>query len=683
MGYRIKAPKREVAVAINNVNDFIYEFTRKRHFDKMPAETRARYNEYKKNNDFSGNMKLWVRDLDGQPAPVLDSSKYEDLYKLFQEAFEKMSQNKKKFKNKGATKKFFEEWFGDGKLFKAKQFSTDVKNKIADFVTNVLDVPPPARTQLANVLQNNLHLPDTFDYNRFVNQIRRGDYETDEDVRKILFSVLQYAHTYSDPAIYGGTVDPAYWPISIAHYDITTPIPPSTTVLDANPEKWQTTVYNPAFRFAMPHLLEQLIDSPSLLKDFKEFSGDTKISGQIEKGIEDTNYSDSKSPDYVPPKVEDKKNIFERFDDAVHTFKENTIDPWTNILRGTRRYFSPYSKTILEAMSKVKDKDGKPLKPTDGLQGILANKDAILKKVELSPTAKKHFAWFTEKMDTYSKTMPKAFDGALHNPNKMRQIVSQIIYDALADGKDDVAQAKTALEILSTMKYGIAHSRLADAMKKEEFVWLSHKDLSWNKYEGVQVVTKALDKMTKYAIIGTIRVGAAIRNKWMRDHTKLKNKRRRSNALNQAHNDFAAKNRRDKASAETHSSIVLNELALGHGEYTLPIANDADLANAKTVVLPTLAGTPDYDKLQNDIMMYEQAKIEQGRVATWEADHKDKYAELMAFWDMLESFGKSHQLTFAAGQMRKHFLQNYNTGNSKAQIKEEKFFAEHQHRYAA
>lgn len=668
----------EVAMAINNVKDFIYEFTRKRHFDQMPAETRARYDEYKKNKDFNGNMKFWVRDLDGQPAPVLDSSKYEDLYKLFQDAFEKMSQNKKKFKDKGATKKFFEEWFGDGKLFKPKQFSTEVKDKISDFVTNVLD--NPARTQLADVLKTHLDLSD---YGTFVNQVRRGDYETDPDVRSTLFKVLRYVHTYSDPMAYGGTVDPTYWPPAIARYDITAAVPPSTTTFDSNPEKWLTTVYNPAFRFAMPHLLEQLVDSPSLLKDFKEFSGDSTISGQIEKGIEDTNYSDSKSPDYVPPKVEDKKNIFERFDDAVHTFKENTIDPWTNILRGTRRYFSPYSKTILEAMSKVKDKDGKPLKPTDGLQGILANKDAILKKVELSPTAKKHFTWFTEKMDLYSKTMPSAFAGALHNPRKLRQIVSQIIYDALADGKSDVDQAKTALEILSTMKYGIAHSRLADAMKKEEFVWLSHKDLSWNKYEGVQFVTKALDKATKYAVIGAIRVGAAIRNKWMRDHTKLKNKHRRSDALNKAHSDFATKSRRDKTNAETHSSIVLNELALGHGEYTLPIANDADLANAKTVVLPTLVGTPDYDKLQNDIMMYEQAKIEQGRVATWEADHQDKYAELMAFWDMLESFGKSHQLTFAAGQMRKNFLKGYDRGTSRAQVMPVDFLSKRQRRYAA
>lgn len=836
--------KKGVAMAISNVKDFIYEYTRKRHFDQMPPETRARYDEYKKNKDFASgsNVESWVKDLDGHPVPSLDSAKYNDLYKMFQAMFENMAQNKKKFigKNK-AVETFFNNWFGDTKLFNHPQPEVGVDSKITDFVNEVLKHRDPViLSQIKNIFNPKnpdntnyyIGLPDDFDYNAFVSAVERGDYKTDAKVRSNLVKILNYVQNINANIAAGGGIDPKMWPAGLT-YDITAPVA-GGPALDPDPNKWFNAAYNPAFRFAMPNILSQLIDSKSLRDGVKDY--DSKgIIGQIENGINDTDYSNKSSKDYIAPKVSDKKNIFERFNDSVEKFKENSVEPWTNILRGTRRFFTPYSKTILDAISKVKTKDGKPLKPTDGLKGIIDNKDAILKKIELSPTAKKHFEWFVEKMDGYSKTMPKAFNGALYNPAKMRHIVEQLIYDTLADGKNDMAQAKTAMEILSTMKYGIMHSRLADAMKKEEFTWLSHKDLSWNKYDGVRIVTNALDKLTKYTIIGTVRVGAAIRNKWMRDHTKFRGKFK-NNLLNKAranalvdgvddinntfagldadlttargdyqtslnnlraagypsaanletaiNNDIAAKttlnqdlqnlnqklqNTQQKLDDETNKLQQLNQQKqrledekskldaiivdiddrLNDANALLPTLTDptqiaetnraiANLARAKAAAVRKQTKVQDdinnvvqpqinrqeqivqrrtmvrdrrqtnVNNKQNDIntlqsqidnkqqMLRNHNDIKDKMVAiaqqrrdvkqqkdNWKQNHPDKYLQLMAFWDMLESFGKSHHLTFAADQMRKRFLTNYNTGNSRAQMTQALYESKYERRHAA
>ena len=91
---------------INNVKDFIYEFTRQYHFDQMPPEVRARYDDYAANADFAGNMRFWHRDLEGKPLPLLHNSKLEKIYDLFQDVFENMAQNHDKFKETKATNNY-------------------------------------------------------------------------------------------------------------------------------------------------------------------------------------------------------------------------------------------------------------------------------------------------------------------------------------------------------------------------------------------------------------------------------------------------------------------------------------------------------------------------------------------------------------------------------------------------
>lgn len=669
---------KEASMAIDNVKDFIYEYCRKYHFDHMPPAVRERYNAYAKNKDFIGNMKYWARDLDGKPVPTLSSTKYEQLYNMFQAVFENMAQNQKKFAEKDGTKKFFNEWFGSGKMFTHPKPVPGVEAQIDDFVNNVLDRDRATTNQLKNIFKQYITLPDDFDYDSFVSDIRNKKYLTDSKIRDILFQMLNHAQSYSG-AGYQGT-----WPTTlITAYDIT-----GGGALDPDINKWFTSTYNHAFVFAAPKILDQLMKSESLRKDFAEFDFKQIISGKIKSAIEATDYSNESSKDFVPPVYADEKNVFQRIEDKANKIKQNQIDPWTNLLRGTRRYFSPYSKAIMEGMSgiKIKGKDGKsrPLAPTDGLKGILDNSEAISKKIlKTSPNGKEHFDWFVKRLKDYSSGMPKAFEGAFRNAKQMRAIVSQIIYDAVETGKVD--QAKTALEIISTMKYGFMHSRTMDALGQEDMTVLSDKGLSWNKYEGVKVVTTAMDKTAKLAFLGIGRGVALVRNGIMRRKTKLNGKSKKGSKLEEAHNDFVKQNTKDKHKTEIRSRNWLRALAAGRGQ-SGRVIDDADtgptsLEAAKTALAGLTPGTDDYKHLLKDIQQFEFMTNENKRLETWDKDHKDKYLELMAFWDMLETFTKSHQFTLAADKMRKKFLANFNTGASKAQQIQNEFTAAYANKY--
>ena len=252
--------------------------------------------------------------------------------------------------------------------------------------------------------------------------------------------------------------------------------------------------------------------------------------------------------------------------------------------------------------------------------------------------------------------MPKAFDGAFRNPKQMRAIVSQIIVDAINEGKAD--EAKSALEVLSTMKYGIMHSRTVDALGKEDMSVLSDKGLSWNKYEGVKFVTTAMDKTAKFAMLGAGRIVAAAWNQFgFRNNLKFRGK---TKTLEKAHKNWQDKNSVD----DTNAALTGLDASMR--------ANKRDITHARKDIKEALGvvGTrwkkgkellQNYNDLQFGEKTLKAQKIKlENNAQEWDDKHTDKYMELMAFWDMLESFWKSHQLTFAANKMRDNFLKERN-----------------------
>ena len=117
-----------------------------------------------------------------------------------------------------------------------------------------------------------------------------------------------------------------------------------------------------------------------------------------------------------------------------------------------------------------------------------------------SPTAAEHFDWFTKTMTSIKAKMPKAFEGALRNGRQMRAVISELIKTAVENGKEK--EAKTAMEVLSVIRYGFTTSKIMDTLKETDFTLFSDSKLSWNKNEATQFITKALDKSVKFAFMG-------------------------------------------------------------------------------------------------------------------------------------------------------------------------------------
>ena len=164
-------------------------------------------------------------------------------------------------------------------------------------------------------------------------------------------------------------------------------------------------------------------------------------------------------------------------------------------LRGDRLYFSNSAQLIFKALT------GTKFKPTDGLDKLLSSAGDIKKNLMYkSPRAVDHFDWMNKTLGELKNTMPKAFAGALKTGRQMKAIVSELVIKAVRENKMD--EAKTAMEVLSVVKYGYTTSKIMDALGNEKLSIFSDGGLSWNKNQAVQFVTNAMDKSIKAAFMG-------------------------------------------------------------------------------------------------------------------------------------------------------------------------------------
>ncbi|MBR6838784.1 MAG: hypothetical protein IKM94_04430, partial [Alphaproteobacteria bacterium] len=556
----------------SKVKDFIESYAIHRHLYNMPPDVRKRFSKKMESKDYSGHHKYWpayLENVDQDPPqfPYLTSDNlYEELYSMFQAAFENMSENRSDLEKAGkedTTLAFLNKWYGAGKLFDSSKPVSGLEDRLkhfADFLTR------HASKLKLKILSNASGLPEKFDYNNFISDLRKPDKYNDKDFRAALNAVAGYvqANSTDENAVHYGA-----WPTGVPAYDFTSSqfinesgVTENVKKLnDTDPNKWFTHVYNPAFKHRLPELFDKLVSSGTVFKDFTTYDSSSPhsksgtISKKIQSGLDFTAWDKTDSDDYVKPKDDDEKTIWQRFEKAKDDFVENHINPWFDMLRSRRRFFSPYARAIIEACGKVKTKDGKKIKPTDGLQGILDNKDAILKKLGDDPKGKpaSHFDWVIKKLAVYADTYTKAFAGAFKNPRQMKKIVSRFIIDGLKESK--VAQVKTALEMLSVMKYGMFSSKTMQELKKAEFTFLSDKGASWNKYEAPQMFTKVFDKTLKYASLGIGYGIAALRNKWFRDHTKFRGK---TKFLNKAHDKWKKDNKREDFDANVRDTLELD-----------------------------------------------------------------------------------------------------------------------------
>ncbi|MBR1380172.1 MAG: hypothetical protein IJ560_01100 [Alphaproteobacteria bacterium] len=498
-----------------NMKEFLELYFKQLRFNDVPAEVRAQYDAYVKANgnkgDFRGNMKSWRDELmhqdangkyvqndlpDASDETVLPKDEAEKLFKAFQDAFRAMAASRDDFKKNDKANGFLDEYFGVGRMFDNAHASAPAEAQIATLRT-LLDAHP----ELETALQGYGVWKEGFSFSDLKKGIEPGKkkYNTDPTFAENLKAVANVISGLT-------TYDPQFQHLGHVNlYDIVNNFD-DTTIDDTRMG---------LFRGEIQHLMRKLHSVAKVRDVFSQYDRG-KITKYFDKSKENIAYDDKNSKDYVPPKREDSLTLSQRVQEWVGKTYDEVFAKYTRF-KGDRLYFSDSAKNIVKALSSAK------IKPTDGLGAVLENASKIKEKLQYkSPTATDHFDWFVKKMTELKDTMPKAFDKAMSHGRQMRAVVAELIKSAVAEGKDK--EAKAAMEVLSVIKYGNLTSKVMDAFDKEfkDFSLFSDSKLSWNKNEGVQFVTRALDKSIKAAFrgigYGVAFAGNAIRKAGSRFH---------------------------------------------------------------------------------------------------------------------------------------------------------------------
>lgn len=520
-----------------SMKDFLLQYYMQLRFNDMPAEVRAKFDEFVSADDFRGNMKQWKSKLMHQDPATgrwvqnalpdatdptgdyhLKDSEWEKLFKAFQNAFRAMEANADSFKDNSAAKAFLAEYFGDAtKLFGYATASTEAEAEIAK-LKRAFDTYP----QLEAALRQMNIVPSDFSFSKFKSGLGSQKYNKDPKFQQQLVDLannLQWAVQQSESL-------QALFP------DI------DFGIISGGFESQVDAVKLARFKQNYGTLLTRVATDSKVRDVFSRYDGG-EISGRIEDAKQKVAYDDKNNDDYIPPKRKDETTFWQ-------DLKQNLDDKYQDVLgkhlkpHGNRVYYSKSAKFIVDAV------DGLKIKATDGLAKVLENSSKIKEKLQYkSPTATKHFDWFNKTMSELKTTMPKAFDGALRKGTQMKAIVAEMIKMAVRNGKMD--EAKTALEVLSVLKYDYTTSKTMDALGKETLTIFSDGGLSWNKNEGMAFVTKALDK-TIWTAFMTVGYGITIAgNAYNLSGSKFNGDRGRIRGDQTA---WAAQNRADRQNAE-------------------------------------------------------------------------------------------------------------------------------------
>lgn len=484
------------------MDDFLLEYYRRLHFRNMPIEQFVQYCSYVGDKDYNGNMKEWAETLlekdlatgelikqgklyvaKSLPDPEenggeweLSDDEWKKLYKAFQGTFRTMDANKNSFKYNDKANKFLEQYFGDStKLFSHPTASPEAEAQIQLLLALLNDNPG-----IEQRLQG--YWDDDFSWKDLKDGLASKKYNTNPKFFKKLQRITgQIASDLTYDMDFRSNLKNL--PNNLDLYAIN------------SPDRFETADINPgkldAFKMQYADLLKELYKNSKVYEAFSA-NDSSKISKKLEEAKSRIKYEDKQSDDYVPPKREDELSLQDRVHEWWDTTYSEYLEKYVK-LRGDRLYFSPQAKNIVAAIDKVK------IKPTDGLTKVVKSANDIKDKIK-SATARKHFDWFAKTMGELSSTMPKAFEGALRNGRQLRAIIEEMIMIAVHDGKVD--EAKTAMEVLSVIKYGYTTSKIMDILGKEKLNIFSDGKLSWNKNEGMKFVTTALDKSIKTAFMG-------------------------------------------------------------------------------------------------------------------------------------------------------------------------------------
>lgn len=606
-----------------SMGDFLLQYYMQLRFNLMPAEVRAQYNVYAKSNDFRGNMKEWKQKLmhdDGNgnyvqnalPDPEDNNSQYhlsdaewEKLFKAYQNAIRGMAAARANgdeiIKENPDAKGFLDEYFGDPRthLFSNAQANPQYIPYL-DELRNIFQTHP----QLEYVLRQGGYTELSF--SDLKSGLASQKYNSDPNFQSQLVKIIGFLawRVTEDETIAGWftTNNPALAIPGTNQLALQTIVDNAfaDTTIDANKLNY--------FKRNHQDLLNVLYKKDKVFNVFRNYDSG-KISGRIVAARDKLKYDDKSTDDYIPPKRDDELTPLQQLSRWADDTYDNLLDKYLKF-HGDRLYFSKNAENIVKAIN------GAKIKPTDGIKGVLDKAEDIKKNLLYkSPTATKHFDWFTKTMGELQSTMKNAFAGALKNGRQMRAIVSELIIKAVRDGKVD--EAKTAMEVLSVIKYGATTSKIMDALGKENMTIFSDSKLSWNKNEGVKFVSTALDKSIKAAFMGIGYGITIIGNEIRLSGSKFNGRRGRiryaqtawQSQTNQEHqhkiDETNLQNASDRAEIQNQQQIQQQINGTRRNPITDQNYDSLLSANGQTQQnLETRANNPDFQTAQSNINRY-------------------------------------------------------------------------------
>ena len=558
-----------------NMKDFLTMYYNRLIFREMQYEQFVQFCGYIKNKKATDNQKIWAEELlkkdpatgefmlrpntdlyipkelpnpnDPTDPEGLNDTEWKKLFKAFQSAFQSMDGAKKDFKYNDKATAFLEKYFGSHTsgattiqhLFQYTKATTAAKEKIGPVTGKVTlySFLVKYKNRLELQLKNWGVITDDFSYNDLLNGISSEKYNTNPKFRKNMERVAQVIDGYitGDPTMQQrlGITDP-------------NEIPDCSDIGDWFDDNNISSYRLDQFKHEYATLLNTLRKDSKVREVFEQHD-DGKISGPLNKAIQNQTYDNPKSDDYVQPKREDTLTMPERLAEWWSDTYSDCLEKYIK-LRGDRLFFSDEAKNICKHLQKDFNK-------TDGLDGVLKNIGAAKDKLKAAREFKslKHLEWFEKTMNALKNDpkLSKVWAGALKNGTHMQALVKEIIIRAIQEGKKD--EAKTAMELISVLHYDYTTSKIMDILGKENLSLFSDEKLSWNKNEGVQIVTKALDKGIKWAFMG-IGYGITVAgNAYRLSGSKITkfSDRKGGGSFKETHDAYLQKQQDDKTALET------------------------------------------------------------------------------------------------------------------------------------
>ncbi|MBR3511253.1 MAG: hypothetical protein IKN73_04300 [Alphaproteobacteria bacterium] len=553
-------------MAYTDMDDFLKRYYKQLHISEMPTDVMARLVDYKKDGILTEHQQDWFDNyLEADPESSLGykskdvpsptdteqlaPDQLEKLYKAFSLAMAGMKGNSvfwDKFDDEELNI-FLKEWYDEKKLFEIPSATDETEEAIValmDVLTN-----SPEKENIKQIILDNAKKPDkpdeamfssieeinTFLKDKVIAKKYNSDIKVQPKLKTIAYVLYENvsALTFADMNGGGTATKRALAPISSDLQILFRDDAFSNIKVDADiMEKFGNGGYADA-------LLRTLYTNKTVRDKFEQFDK-KKIVEKITKfGEGKAKWHDKESVDYVKPKIEDQLNPVQWLEKQAKDTYSNTLKKYEE-LRGAHLFQSPQARDIFKAIDKEK------IKPSDGLEGLLGKVQAVKDRINNKKVAE-HFDWFVETIKEIQNDAPKAVAGAWKDASQMKLIIDRIILKTVGQSGDkrdqgsvlaDMEKAKTAMELMTVMKYGTLTSNLVNAINNSEFSLFSDGSLSWNKNEAIKFITSAFDQGIKLTLKGFGYGISAVRNKFMLrklEYTKDDNDKGKTGRLSAAY----------------------------------------------------------------------------------------------------------------------------------------------------